>query len=135
MTKKPKYAHAGQPTKYKPEYCERVMELGKEGMSPVQIACELDVARTTLLAWSDKHPEFLTAITRAKELEQAHWEALGYRALFADKFQAQVWKKSMEARFRNDYTERKQIGGDPDMSPIKLEQVERVIVDASDTDS
>lgn len=96
----------GRPSKYDPAYCEQVVELGKQGKSPVQIACALDVSRVTMLGWAEKHPAFSTALTRAKELEQDWWENVAQTALFADKFQASVWAKSMSARFRNDYTEK-----------------------------
>ena len=109
---------AGQPTKYRPEYCEEVINLGKLGKSPAQIASNLGVARPTLYAWADAHPEFMTALTRAKTEEQRWWEDQAQLGLTADRFNAQVWTKSMQARFREDYTERKEVSG-PDGTPIK----------------
>jgi hypothetical protein len=98
----------GRPTLYRPEYCERVVELGKQGKSRVQIADALDLnSRSTLDDWAEVHPEFSEALTRAKMAEQAYWEELGHQALFADRFQAVVWKTSMQARFREDYTEKR----------------------------
>lgn len=96
---------AGRPSKYNPSFCERVIELGREGKSPEQISADIDVDRATMARWAEAHPEFRTAITRAKELEHSWWEDVGCRALFADKFQQQVWAKSMQARFREKYTE------------------------------
>jgi len=101
----------GRPSLYKPEYCARVIELGKEGCSPAEIASELEVDRTTLLGWADAYPEFSTALTRAKIHEQAWFEKAGKAGLFADKFNAQVWAKSVSARFRDDYAERREITG------------------------
>ena len=102
---------AGRPTKYKPEFCERVIKLGKEGKSPAQIACNLEIGRASLHDWAEAHPDFSAALTRAKDEEQNWWENKGQSSLSADRFQAAVWKKSMEARFRDDYTERKEHGG------------------------
>jgi transposase-like protein len=102
----------GRPTTYKPEYCERVIELGKEGKSRVQIAVELDVPRASLHDWAEAHPKFSAALTRAKECEQNWWETKGQQALDTRDFNAPVWKKSMEARFRDDYTERRQVEQD-----------------------
>jgi hypothetical protein len=96
----------GRPSTYDPAYCDRVIELGKQGLSLEQISAQIDVPRTTMLSWATVHPEFSTALTRAKELEQAWWEQTGQTALFADKFQASVWAKSMQARFREKYTEK-----------------------------
>jgi transposase-like protein len=101
----------GRPSKYKPEFCEQAIELGKLGKSPTQIACAFEVDRATLYRWAEEYEDFRTALTRAKAEEQNWWETTGMAALTADKFQAAVWKKSMEARFRDDYTERKELGG------------------------
>jgi hypothetical protein len=99
----------GRPSKYDPAYCQRVVDLGKEGYSQEQISAEIDIDRATMNRWAEAHPEFRTALTRAKELEHAWWERVGQTALFADKFQATVWAKSMQARFRDKYTEKQQI--------------------------
>jgi hypothetical protein len=96
---------AGRPSKYDPSFCERVIELGSEGNSPEEISADIGVDRATMRNWCEAHPGFLTALTRAKELEHAWWERVGKKALFADKFQQQVWAKSMQARFREKYTE------------------------------
>lgn len=99
---------AGRPTTYDPAYCERVIELGMEGKSEVQIAVALGVPRANLHYWKNEHPEFLAALTRAKECEQAWWEDKGMSGLDADKFNSAVWSKSMSARFRDEYTERRE---------------------------
>lgn len=97
---------AGRPSKYDPKFCDQVIELGAEGCSPEEISAEIGVPRRTMQSWAEQHPEFSAALTRAKELEHAWWERTGKKALFADKFQQQVWAKSMQARFREKYTER-----------------------------
>lgn len=120
----------GRPSTYDPAYCDRVIALGAEGKSPEQISAAIDVPRTTMLRWADEYPEFRTALTRAKELEQDWWESVGQIALFADKFQAAVWSKSMQARFREKYTEKvinEQTGKDG--GPIEtVQRIERVLV-------
>lgn len=113
---------AGRPSTYDPAYCERVVELAKEGKSQVQIAVALDIPRASLHDWAKAHPEFSAALTRAKECEQAWWEDKGMKGLDADKFNSAVWSKSMSSRFRDEYTERKELSG-PDGGPIKTEEV------------
>ena len=100
---------AGRPSKYDPKLCKRVLELGREGKSYEQISAAIDVPRSTMDSWSRVHPEFSAALTRAKELEHAWWEEIGQSALFADKFQHAVWAKSMQARFRDKYTDKQQL--------------------------
>ena len=112
----------GRPSLYKPEYCEQVIEHGKQGLSEVEIACAMDITRTTMRSWADQHPEFSSALTRAKEFEQAWFEKVGREALFADKFNAPVWKKSVEARFRDDYTERKEVENKGALEIVMLPQ-------------
>jgi hypothetical protein len=97
----------GRPSLYRPEYCEKVIELGKEGCSPAEIASHFDVDRMTLRNWADDNPEFFAALTRAKIHEQAWWERAGKAGMVADKFNAAVWTKSVSARFREDYTEKR----------------------------
>lgn len=101
----------GRPTLYKPEYCETVIELGKQGDSLVQMASYFDVTRQSLMEWAKVHPEFSTALNIAKEHCQSWWEKAGREGMFlgGGGFNAAVWKKSMEARFREDYTERSEV--------------------------
>jgi len=118
----------GRPSKYRPEFCERVLELAKEGCGWADYAAEFEVDRKTLFDWRDQHEEFSTALSRAKVLEQQWWERAGRFGMMADKFNALVWKTSVQARFRDDYTERKatEISG-PNGEPV---QVQSQVIDA-----
>lgn len=103
---------AGRPSEYRPEYCERVIELGRLGMSVVEMASEIGVSRTTLeTSWTAAHPEFLRALGLARECSQAWWESMGRSNLIMNKdagtFQASVWSRSMAARFPKDWRENK----------------------------
>jgi hypothetical protein len=112
----------GRPSSYLPEYCARVVEMGGQGNSPLQMAAELGVLRETLYDWAKIHPEFSTAFTRAKELSQKWWEDAGKTGVFAEKFNAQVWKFVMSNRFKHDWAERRvqEVSG-PDGGPIQTE--------------
>jgi hypothetical protein len=98
----------GRPTDYLPEYCDKVIALGKEGKSRAQMAAHFDVSRPTIDNWADAHPEFFEALSRAQAHCQAWWEDQGQKGLVIPGFNAAVWKKSVEARFRDDYTERQE---------------------------
>ena len=100
MSKKP-----GRPTDYLPEYCDKVIELGRLGKSKAQIASELDVARMTLDNWANAHPEFLDALTRARDLAQAWFEDMGQNGLLMPGFNASLWAKQVSCRFRDEYTD------------------------------
>lgn len=117
----------GRPTTYKPEYCKAIVDLAKTGAGMVEWALACDTDRPTLYYWAEQHPEFLTALSRAKMEEQKWWETEGRSGMRAEKFNALVWKTSMQARFRDDYTERKinEVSG-PDGGAIKTESVTRI---------
>ena len=100
-------AKEGRPSKYQPRFCDIVVQVGQRGGSMVAMAEACDVLRATLYDWADQYPEFSAALGRAKQAEQMFWENMGIKGIHADRFNAMVWKTSMQARFREDYTERK----------------------------
>lgn len=102
----------GRPTDYLPAYCEQVKAWGKEGRSKAQIADRLDVARQTLDNWAAVHPEFLDALTRARDSAQAWFEDKGQDGLTAPGFNASLWAKQVSCRFREDYTEKTEVKAD-----------------------
>jgi len=105
MSDKPQGYVFGRPTEYRPEFCSVVIELGAEGKSKVEIACELGVGRTTIKRWEEVHEDFRAAMAYAKDLEQAWWEKQGRINLAAQHFQSSMWSRSMAARFPDDWRE------------------------------
>jgi hypothetical protein len=80
----------GRPTKYKPEYCERLVAYFKRSPyrevtlangstqnvpnvfpTMARFADELDVARDTLIEWAAVHPDFSEAYKRALTLQES----------------------------------------------------------------
>ena len=57
---------AGRPSEYKPEYCERVIEMGKEGLLPVSMAARLGVTKVCLHEWARVHEAFSYAFDQAR---------------------------------------------------------------------
>lgn len=114
----------GRPTKYEPAFCETVIELAKDGKSPIQMCAHFDISRQTIDNWAVQYPEFLDALTRAKAHAQAWWEDQGTKGMVSDKFNAAVWKTVVQARFRDDYTERRDIEiSGPNGGPIETREV------------
>jgi len=58
----------GRPTKYRPAYCNEVIETMATGLSLTAFAGEIGVARSTINEWIDNHPEFseATRVGKAK---------------------------------------------------------------------
>lgn len=106
-----KYAEAS--SKYKPEYCERVIELGKLGKSAAQMAAQFGVCRETVINWAKDHKEFQTAYARATVLSQQWWEDLGGKAVKGELegFNHHVYNLVMKGRYRDDYSEKRVIDG------------------------
>lgn len=120
---------AGRPTTYDPAYCDDVITLGKAGKSKAQMAAHFDVSRQTIDNWATDHHEFLEALNRAMAHCQAWWEDKGAEGMEKPGFNAAIWKKSVEARFRDDYTERQEQTHKGDANSPIGHRVELVIVD------
>jgi hypothetical protein len=64
----------GRPTKYSPEIDQVVFDYMDSGLSIVQVARKLNVARSTIYKWADDNVMFSDTLTRAREASEAHWE-------------------------------------------------------------
>ena len=91
-----------RPTKYKPEYCQGIIDFMSEGKSLVAFAAQIEVNPDTVYEWEKVHDEFSEAIKVARAKCQAWWEREGQRGLFMGKgesFSASAWIFNMKARF------------------------------------
>ena len=99
----------GRPSTYNPEYCKRVVELGKKGKSIEQISAALDTPLRTLYLWRDTHPEFMQALEDAKAYELSWWEDQAHSYMIETKdgprLNHSLWSRSMAARFPKKYRE------------------------------
>lgn len=89
----------GRPTLYRPEFCEKVIEFGKEGYSIVEMATELGVVRQTLRDWCERHPDFLDAFAQACEEAHAYWARMGRQMALDRGFNSNHWQFVMRAYF------------------------------------
>lgn len=113
--------NGGAPTKYKPEYCDAIIdyfrrepvvtnykkEYYKDGSlkseTPVlcpadfptlqEFADSLNVTYQTLLNWSEEYKEFFEAITRARQIQESIWLKNGMSNLYNAQF-AQFFGKN-----------------------------------------
>jgi transposase len=100
----------GRPTTYKPEYCDRVVELGAKGYSQAMIIADIGAgSRETIDNWKKRHPEFLDAMTRARDLALAWWERIGLENTGNRDFNANLYRVIMMARFGQDGYREKQV--------------------------
>ena len=120
----------GRPSKYKPEFCEKVIEWGKEGASKAEIACNLCIHKDTLYEWDKQFPEFSDALKMAVQYSQVSWEKIGKAAVSGTipNFNATTWIFNMKNRFSEDYkdvikNENQQLGKDglpTDQQPMNI---------------
>jgi transposase-like protein len=129
----PKKRPVGRPSKYKPEFCERMLEMAAEGCGMAEYAAEFGIDRTTLFDWAASHEDFSTALTRAKIIEQSWWEREARLNVKNKDFNANLWYRCAASRFREDYTERKstEVSG-PNGGAIKTESAVRLDTRALD---
>ena len=118
----------GRPSGYRVAYCERVIELGKEGYSKAEVASDLDVHYNTLHYWMDHHPAFSEAMGRSQRESQSWWERQGRIHLVSkpedSKINASLYSRSMAARFPNDWREKTEVKQDVSIA-AKLTNSER----------
>ena len=54
----------GRPSKYDPEYCQKVIEAGNQGFSLTAFAGQIGVCRDTITEWVKVHEDFSLAVKR-----------------------------------------------------------------------
>ncbi len=101
MAKK-KYDKPGQPTKYKPEYCQMVKDHMSKGYSLESFCAIVDVGKQTLYSWIDAEPEFSDACELSREKARLYWEQKGIEGVNGKirNFNAGVWTFWMKNRFK-----------------------------------
>lgn len=115
----------GRPTKYKPEFCEVLIECGAEGMGKAEMAAELGIHHSTFNAWIEEKPEFSAAVKEAVSRSQAWWEREGRKATFGktDGFNATSYIFNMKNRFPNDWRDKREVdntSSDGSLSPTTI---------------
>ena len=126
-------AKMGRPTLYKPEFCEQVIALGKQGKSITQMAAKLEVDKASLLRWKDEKDDFSTALRVALTYSQDWWEDKAQTGLIDRNFNAALWKHCVTSRFREDYAEKREEG--PSITIVTNSAVDVRQLDADSRDA
>lgn len=61
-------------SKYKPEYCQLIIDMMSQGSSKTQVAAHLKVDRGIFEDWAAKHPDFKEALALAEQGAEAYYE-------------------------------------------------------------
>lgn len=89
----------GRPTSYEPKFCDKVIELFRDGSSIAEIAYELDVAKSTIYEWIDKNEEFSNAMKKGKDISEGWWCKKGRVNIDNKDFNSTLWYMNMKNRF------------------------------------
>ena len=128
----------GAPTKYREEYCEKLIEHMASGFSYESFAGLIRVSRTTMNTWEAIHDEWKEAKEIAFGCCRLFWEDQGIRGMYATKshdvetgkiierasINAPVWIMNMKARFA--WRDRVEVTGNGSTDPQK--PVSRLVI-------
>ena len=99
----------GQPTKYKPEYCQQLEKHMGLGYSFEAFASKLDVDRQTLYNWCVMHPEFKEAKDKGTEKSRYRLERNLMRTARTGKGNVIASLFMLKNRFPNEWRDRKEV--------------------------
>lgn len=96
---------AGRPTKYKPEYCERLIAHMASGMSYQSFAGVISTCYDTLYEWEKVYAEFSDAKKEGTAKNLQHWENLGFQGMWhggkdQPSFNSTLWIFNMKNRHK-----------------------------------
>jgi hypothetical protein len=102
---------AGRPSKFKEEFCQLVIDCGREGMSKAEMSAEIGINYDTFDRWQNEIPQFTEAVKEAVRLSQAWWEKNGRIATFGghEGFNATSYIFQMKNRFPQDWRDKRDI--------------------------
>ena len=94
-------------TKYKPDYCARLVKHMSEGYSFASFAGTLGVNRDTLYEWVKKYPDFKEAKAIGTEASKFFWEKIGINlATGLSKGNVISWIFNMKNRFPDEWKDK-----------------------------
>jgi hypothetical protein len=153
----------GRPSDYSPEVADKICGLIADGQSLREI-CEADEMpdKATVFRWLDKHEEFRDQYARAREAQAEHWadeileiaddgsndwmerqsrdgstqEVINSEHVTRSRLRVDSRKWLMSKLAPKKYGDRVDLThAGPDGGPVKIEQIQRVIVDPKHSDS
>lgn len=93
----------GRPTKYRPEMCERVVELFSQGASKAEVCADLRINFDTCREWEVSNKDFSEAIRNGLVLAEAWWSNKGKEGMESKNFNPAIWIFNMKNRFRHNW--------------------------------
>lgn len=135
------YLKRGRPSvsqyEYKPEYCDKLIEMGKIGGTIAMFCADLGIYKEIFYQWCEKYPEFSDAKKRHTENWEAYSDKIGVAAQAGKikNFQLGVWvwnrKNKLKERDRTEIKHEAYFGDFEDnperMDEAQLEAIARIL--------
>ena len=93
----------GRPSKYDPDYCYKIVDMMRQGMSIIEASVRLNVHPDTVYEWAKVHPEFADAMEMGRRVSQAWWEEKARMNIESKEFNSKLWEYNVRCRFRKDW--------------------------------
>ena len=91
-------------TKYKAEYCDKLIDHMSKGYSITSFSAIIKVHRDTIYEWFKTYPDFAEARDMGYAASMYIWEKMGIDlATGMSKGSARVWEVNMYNRFRDEW--------------------------------
>ena len=94
---------------FKPEMCQRIIEMGKEGASQKMMFAEIGINKGVADTWKKNHPEFADALDSAVTNAQAYWEREILENVNNKGFNSRLAEIALRGQFQADYRETRDI--------------------------
>ena len=94
---------------FKPEMCERIIDLGKEGASQKMMFAEIGINKSVAETWKKNHPDFEDALETAKTHSQAYWEREILANVNNKGFNSRLAEIALRGQFQEDYRETRDV--------------------------
>ena len=90
---------------FKPEMCDTLIEMGKQGASQKMMWSELGISKDVADNWKKKYPEFADALGVALVHSQAFWEREMLANVGNKSFNSRIAEVALRGQFPQDYKE------------------------------
>lgn len=87
----------GRPTKYKPEYCQMLIEHMAQGLSFMSFAAKIDTTSVRLYDWVKRFPDFRYAKEVGTQKSLMFWEKLGVNNIISESQSPGGWSRSLNS--------------------------------------
>ena len=90
---------------FKPEMCQRIIEMGKEGASQKMMFADIGINKGVADTWKKNHPEFADALDTAITNSQAFWEKEILANVNNRTYNSRLAEIALRGQFKDDYRE------------------------------